>query len=147
MYLVEIAVRDILGWPGPDADYQFLPRVTFTDPEVGSVGLTEHAARERGLRVRTGIARVPSSARGSIHKAGNDGVIKLMEDIDYGVLAGAPPPDRRAVKFSTAWPLPCRTRFPSSGCATCCSPTPPSTAPWRTPSPTWGTTDACTRTT
>ncbi|GAA3852067.1 NAD(P)/FAD-dependent oxidoreductase [Streptomyces coacervatus] len=89
MYQAEIAVRDVLGEPGPDADYRALPRVTFTDPEVGSVGLTEHAARERGLRVRTGIAQVPSSARGWIHKAGNDGVIKLVEDAERGVLLGA----------------------------------------------------------
>ncbi|MFJ6944101.1 hypothetical protein ACISU4_05495 [Streptomyces wuyuanensis] len=66
-----------------------MPRVTFADPEVGSVGLTEHAAHEQGLRVRTGTARVPSSARGWIHKAGNDGLIKLVEDADRGVLIGA----------------------------------------------------------
>ncbi|MDI9888832.1 hypothetical protein QMZ92_31895 [Streptomyces sp. HNM0645] len=89
MYQAEIAVRDILGRPGPDADYRAMPRVTFTDPEVGSVGLTEHAAHERGLRARTGTARVPSSARGWIHKAGNDGLIKLVEDADRGVLIGA----------------------------------------------------------
>ncbi|OKK04778.1 pyridine nucleotide-disulfide oxidoreductase [Streptomyces sp. CB03234] len=89
MYQAEIAVRDILGRPGPDADYRAMPRVTFTDPEVGSVGLSGHAARERGLRVRTGTARVPSSARGWIHKAGNHGLIKLVEDSDRGVLVGA----------------------------------------------------------
>jgi pyruvate/2-oxoglutarate dehydrogenase complex dihydrolipoamide dehydrogenase (E3) component len=53
------------------------------------VGLTEQAAREQGLRVQTGTARVPSSARGWIHKAGNNGLIKLVEDIDRGVLVGA----------------------------------------------------------
>lgn len=89
MYQAEIAVRGILGRPGPEADYQALPRVTFTDPEVASVGLTEHAAREQGLRVRTGIAQVASSARGWIHKAGNQGLVKLVEDIDRGVLVGA----------------------------------------------------------
>jgi pyruvate/2-oxoglutarate dehydrogenase complex dihydrolipoamide dehydrogenase (E3) component len=89
MYQAEIAVRDILGEPGPEADYRALPRVTFTDPEVGAVGLTEAQARERGLRVRTGLARVPSSARGWIHKAGNAGFVKLVEDADAGVLVGA----------------------------------------------------------
>jgi pyruvate/2-oxoglutarate dehydrogenase complex dihydrolipoamide dehydrogenase (E3) component len=89
MYQAEIAVRAILGEPGPDADYRALPRVTFTDPEVGSVGLTEQAAREHGLRVRTGTAQVPSSARGWIHKAGNEGLIKLVEDAERGVLVGA----------------------------------------------------------
>ncbi|MEU9245390.1 NAD(P)/FAD-dependent oxidoreductase [Streptomyces sp. NPDC048385] len=49
MYQAEIAVRDILGSPGPDADYRALPKVTFTDPEIGSVGLTAAEAREQGL--------------------------------------------------------------------------------------------------
>lgn len=80
MYQADIAVRDILGTGGPAADYRALPRVTFTDPEIGGVGLTAAAARERGIGVRTGIARIPSSARGWIHKAGNDGLIKLVED-------------------------------------------------------------------
>ncbi|MBT2396975.1 NAD(P)/FAD-dependent oxidoreductase [Streptomyces sp. ISL-100] len=89
MYQAEIAVRAILGESGPDADYRALPRVTFTDPEVGSVGMTEAQAREKGLQVRTGTAQVPSSARGWIHKTGNEGLIKLVEDTDRGVLVGA----------------------------------------------------------
>ncbi|CAL9421657.1 dihydrolipoyl dehydrogenase family protein [Streptomyces sp. enrichment culture] len=89
MYQGELAARDILGEPGPDADYRALPRVTFTDPEVGGVGLTEHAAREQGIRTRTGLAQVPSSTRGWIHKAGNDGLIKLVADADRDVLVGA----------------------------------------------------------
>lgn len=89
MYQAEIAVRSILGEEGPEADYRALPRVTFTDPEVGAVGLTEARAAERGLTVRTGIAQVPSSARGWIHKAGNAGFVKLVEDAERGVLVGA----------------------------------------------------------
>src|SRR5216684_536802 len=89
MYQAGIAVADILGQDGPGADYRALPRVTFTDPEVGSVGLTEAQAREQGLTVRTGITQIPSSARGWIHKAGNEGFIKLVEDADRGVLVGA----------------------------------------------------------
>jgi len=89
MYQAGIAVRDILRQDGPPASYRAVPRVTFTDPEIGSVGLTEARAREQGLAVRTGITRVPSSARGWIHKAGNDGFIKLIEDAQRGVLVGA----------------------------------------------------------
>jgi pyruvate/2-oxoglutarate dehydrogenase complex dihydrolipoamide dehydrogenase (E3) component len=89
MYQARIAVADILGRDGDTADYRALPRVTFTDPEVGAVGLTETDARQRGLRVRTGLARIPSSARGWIHKIGNQGLIKLIEDADRGVLVGA----------------------------------------------------------
>jgi pyruvate/2-oxoglutarate dehydrogenase complex dihydrolipoamide dehydrogenase (E3) component len=89
MYQSGIAVRDILGQGGPWADYRAVPRVTFTDPEIGAVGRTEAEAREQGLAVRTGIAQLPSSARGWIHKAGNDGFIKLIEDSGRGVLVGA----------------------------------------------------------
>jgi pyruvate/2-oxoglutarate dehydrogenase complex dihydrolipoamide dehydrogenase (E3) component len=89
MYQADIVVRDILGQGGESADYRAVPRVTFTDPEVGSVGLTEEQARAAGLRVRTGITQVPFSARGWIHKAGNDGFIKVIEDAERSVLVGA----------------------------------------------------------
>jgi pyruvate/2-oxoglutarate dehydrogenase complex dihydrolipoamide dehydrogenase (E3) component len=89
MYQADIAVRDILGQGGEPADYRAVPRVTFTDPEIGSVGLTEEQARAAGLPVRTGTAQVPYSARGWIHKAGNDGFIKVIEDADRSVLVGA----------------------------------------------------------
>ncbi|MGB9376388.1 MAG: FAD-dependent oxidoreductase, partial [Mycobacteriales bacterium] len=89
MYQARLAAADILGEPAEAADYRAVPRVTFTDPEVGSVGLTESMARERGLTVRTGMAQVPSSARGWIHKVGNAGLIKVVEDAERGVLVGA----------------------------------------------------------
>ena len=89
MYQADIAVRDILGSGGGSADYRAVPRVTFTDPEVGCVGLTEAQARAAGLLVRTGMTQVPYSARGWIHKAGNDGFIKVVEDADRSVLVGA----------------------------------------------------------
>jgi pyruvate/2-oxoglutarate dehydrogenase complex dihydrolipoamide dehydrogenase (E3) component len=89
MYQAGIAVRDILGQDGDPADYRAVPRVTFTDPEIGSVGLTEEQARAAGLRVRTGVTQVPSSARGWIHKAGNDGFIKVVADAGRSVLVGA----------------------------------------------------------
>jgi pyruvate/2-oxoglutarate dehydrogenase complex dihydrolipoamide dehydrogenase (E3) component len=89
MYQADIAVRDILGQGGEAADYRAVPRVAFTDPEIGSVGLTEAGARAAGLRVRTGLTQVPASTRGWIHKAGNDGFIKVIEDADRSVLVGA----------------------------------------------------------
>jgi pyruvate/2-oxoglutarate dehydrogenase complex dihydrolipoamide dehydrogenase (E3) component len=89
MYQAGIAIRDVLGQDGPPANYRAVPRVTFTDPEIGSVGLTEAAARERGLAVRTGSTQLPASARGWIHKTGNDGFIKLVEDTARSVLVGA----------------------------------------------------------
>jgi pyruvate/2-oxoglutarate dehydrogenase complex dihydrolipoamide dehydrogenase (E3) component len=89
MYQAGIASRSILGEVGPPADYRAVPRVTFTDPEVAAVGMTEAQARSEGVPVRTGLSRVPESARGWIHKVGNAGFIKLIEDSDRGLLIGA----------------------------------------------------------
>ena len=90
MYEANIAVHDILGTENaPTADYKALPRVTFTDPEIGAVGMTEQQARDAGLDVRTAQAQIPSSTRGWIHKAGNEGFIKLVVDASRDVLVGA----------------------------------------------------------
>ncbi len=89
MYQAAIVIDDILGRPVTPADYRAIPRVTFTDPEIGSVGLNEREARRRGLRVRVGFTDLPASTRGWIHKAGNQGFIKLVEDADRGILVGA----------------------------------------------------------
>jgi len=89
MYQADIVVNDILGHEVVPADYRALPRVTFTDPEIGSVGLTERDARQQGLQVRVATAPVPASSRGWIHKAGNQGFVKLVEDAGRGVLVGA----------------------------------------------------------
>lgn len=90
MYQARIAAADILGEDDAEvADYRAVPRVTFTDPEIGSVGLSEAAARQQGIAVRTGVSQIPSSSRGYIHKLGNEGFVKLVEDAERGVLIGA----------------------------------------------------------
>ncbi|HEY5096666.1 MAG TPA: NAD(P)/FAD-dependent oxidoreductase [Acidimicrobiales bacterium] len=89
MYHADIVVNDVLGYLVEPADYRAVPRVTFTDPEIGSVGLNELDARRQGIEVRVGRAQIPESPRGWIHKAGNRGFIKLVEDSERGVLVGA----------------------------------------------------------
>jgi pyruvate/2-oxoglutarate dehydrogenase complex dihydrolipoamide dehydrogenase (E3) component len=89
MYHSRIAATDILGTGDETAAYHAVPSVTFTDPEVGQVGLTEQGARQKGIQVRTGMTDVPSTTRGWIHKSGNDGLIKVVEDVDRRVLVGA----------------------------------------------------------
>lgn len=89
MYQANVAIRDLTGEDGPWADYRAVSRATFTDPEVGSVGMTERQARDAGLRVGVGTAKLPESSRGWLHKAGNDGIIKVVADLDRGVLVGA----------------------------------------------------------
>jgi pyruvate/2-oxoglutarate dehydrogenase complex dihydrolipoamide dehydrogenase (E3) component len=85
LYQARICVADILGRPIGEADYRALPRVTFTDPEIGSVGMTEAAARESGSDVQVKIEPIPASARGWISKG--EGLVKLVEQ--DGVLVGA----------------------------------------------------------
>ncbi|MGI5224174.1 dihydrolipoyl dehydrogenase family protein [Actinoallomurus sp. CA-142502] len=85
VYQGRVATRDILGEDGPGADYQALPRVTFTDPEIGAVGLTERQARERYADVRVHTTDLANNSRGWLHRA--EGFLKLIES--EGRLVGA----------------------------------------------------------
>lgn len=85
MYQAAVAIRDILGEDGPWADYRAVSRVTFTEPEVASVGLTEQRARDEGISVVTASGDL--GARGWLARA--SGVVKLVADRDRGVLVGA----------------------------------------------------------
>ena len=90
MYEGGIILNQLLGRPRHRAEYHAVPRVTFTDPEIGAVGMTEARARDRlGVAVQTALIELPDSARGWIHKAGNRGFIKLVSDAERGVLVGA----------------------------------------------------------
>lgn len=84
----QIAVADVLRpGQGPTADYRGLSRVTFTEPEVGSVGLTVRQAKEQGLQVRVATAKVGEGGRGWLHGPGGKGVIVLVAHED--ALVGA----------------------------------------------------------
>jgi pyruvate/2-oxoglutarate dehydrogenase complex dihydrolipoamide dehydrogenase (E3) component len=90
VYQGRIAAADILGSEHEPADYTAVPRVTFTDPEVASVGLSEREARERGLEVRVGLAKTVDSTRGYIHGPGAEfGLTKVIVDAASGVVLGA----------------------------------------------------------
>ena len=62
--------------------------MTFTDPEVASVGLSEAAARESGVEVVIASIDPAESARGYIHDF-HGGMLKLIGDRRRGVLIGA----------------------------------------------------------
>ena len=70
------------------ADHTAVPRVTFTDPEVASVGLSEALAVELGLDVVVAGADPAEAARGYIHDF-HSGALKLVADRKRGVLVGA----------------------------------------------------------
>ncbi len=85
-YEAELVVADILGRPR-DRDYRVVPRVTFCDPEVASVGLTEEQAREAGHEVRTSVVPIADNERASIDGVMH-GVVKLIANAASGELLG-----------------------------------------------------------
>jgi dihydrolipoamide dehydrogenase len=83
------------AWTAPDAEpvevagAQLVPRVTFTDPQVAAVGLTEQGAREAGLTVRAVSVPTGSVAGTSVRGVGLGGTCQLVVDEDRRVLVGA----------------------------------------------------------
>jgi dihydrolipoamide dehydrogenase len=65
------------------------PRVIFTDPQVGAVGLTLAAAEEAGLRVRTVEVETSGNAGGSFVGRNAPGTARLVVDEDRRVVVGA----------------------------------------------------------
>ncbi len=84
-----VAAADILGESPEALNLDALSAVTFTDPEIGEVGLTEAAARAAGLDVEVVVKQVAHTARGWLHGVGNEGFIKLIVDRGADVLVGA----------------------------------------------------------
>jgi pyruvate/2-oxoglutarate dehydrogenase complex dihydrolipoamide dehydrogenase (E3) component len=90
-YQARVAAADMLGKQAR-ADYRAIPRVTFTDPQVAGVGQTEQQARESGIRIETGNARLSGVARTSTYLRNWDtlpGLLTLIADADRKVLVGA----------------------------------------------------------
>ncbi len=85
-YEAGLVVADILGRPRA-RDYRVVPRVTFCDPEVASVGLTEEQAREAGHEVRTSLVAMADNERASIDGV-THGVVKLVANAAGGELLG-----------------------------------------------------------
>ena len=65
------------------------PRVIFTDPQVGAVGLTLAAAEEAGLRVRTVEVETGGNAGGSFVGKNAPGTARLVVDEERRVVVGA----------------------------------------------------------
>ena len=71
------------------ADDAAVPQVVFTDPQIASVGLTEAAARARGLEVWTAEHDVGAVAGASLVSDDYRGWAKLVVDADRAVVVGA----------------------------------------------------------
>ena len=86
-YHGQIVARRLRG-EDARADHIAVPRVTYSDPEVASVGLSEEVARAHGIDVATATTDPGEAARGYIHDF-HGGTIKLVGDRERGVLIGA----------------------------------------------------------
>ena len=109
-YHGQLIGRSLIGRPRP-ADHSAVPRVTFTDPEVASVGLGEAAARAAGIDVITYSTDPAESARGYIHDF-QGGVVKLVGDRREGVLVGATILQPRAGEMLSELSLAVKARTP-----------------------------------
>jgi len=69
------------------ADYRIIPRVTFTDPEVASIGYTEREAREAGLPVTTSTFSFQGLPKAVIDGE-NEGIVKLVAVEGSGEIIG-----------------------------------------------------------
>jgi dihydrolipoamide dehydrogenase len=79
-----LVAETIAGQPSPPIDYAGIPRVTFSTPEVASVGLTEAQARDQGQEVVVNKFPFNGTAKGLIH--GQGGMVKVVAAKDGPVL-------------------------------------------------------------
>ena len=68
-------------------NYDHVPRCTYCEPEIGSVGLTEAQAKEKGYDIRVGA--FPFKALARARMAGEtDGFVKIVADKKYDEVLG-----------------------------------------------------------
>lgn len=82
-----IAAENMAGKGRHAMKYDNIPSCTYCQPQVASVGLTERAAKEKGLKYRVG--KVPFSAIGKAIAIGEpEGMIKVLIDEEVGEVLG-----------------------------------------------------------
>ena len=74
------------GQDVPDIDYMGIPRVTYCNPEVASVGLTEEQARERGHELD--VEKYNLQGLGKANILGEGGMCKVIADKGGGAVLG-----------------------------------------------------------
>lgn len=81
------AAEAIAGKPAPALDYVQMPRATFCQPQIGSVGFTEKQAKEAGFNTKSG--RFPFSALGkSVAVGESEGFVKVVAEEETGQVLG-----------------------------------------------------------
>ena len=83
-----VAAETIAGVETMAIDYRFIPRATFCQPQIGSMGLSEAQAKEAGHDVKT--ATFPFSANGKAQGLGDAvGFVKVVADATHNEIIGA----------------------------------------------------------
>ena len=84
-----VVVAEIIAGHKPHPiRYDNIPSVTYCQPEVASIGLTEEQCKEKKLDYQVG--KFPLSANGRARAAGEtDGFVKIIRDTKYGEILGA----------------------------------------------------------
>ncbi|MBI1786514.1 MAG: mercury(II) reductase [Acidobacteria bacterium] len=86
-YAGGIAAENALSGAGRVYNLFALPRVTFTDPQIASVGLTEKQAREQGRKIKTTVLGLENVPR-ALAARDTRGLIKLIAEEETGRLLG-----------------------------------------------------------
>ena len=82
-----VAVTHMAGKPVKQINPLRIPNATYCHPEIGSVGLTEAKAKERGYDVKIGKFPFTANSRASI-VGQHDGFVKIVTDAKYGEILG-----------------------------------------------------------
>jgi dihydrolipoamide dehydrogenase len=82
-----VAVAKIAGRPFRPVRRDRIPSCTYTDPQVGSVGLTEAQAKEKGYEVKVGKFPFAGNSKATI-VGSHDGFVKIVSDAKYGEILG-----------------------------------------------------------
>jgi dihydrolipoamide dehydrogenase len=64
-----------------------IPGCTYTEPQIGSVGLTEAQAKEKGYEVKVGKFPFAGNSKATI-LGSHDGFVKIVSDAKYGEILG-----------------------------------------------------------
>ncbi len=82
-----VAVAKIAGKYARPIKRERIPGCTYTEPQIGSVGLTEAKAREKGLEIKVGKFPFVGNSKATIVDS-HDGFVKVIADAKYGEILG-----------------------------------------------------------
>jgi dihydrolipoamide dehydrogenase len=82
-----VAVAHMAGKPAVPINRNRIPGATYTEPGIGSVGLTEAQARAAGYRVKVGKFPFMADSKATI-LGRHDGFVKVVADEKYGEILG-----------------------------------------------------------